>query len=152
MITTVRQYSSAEENIRQVHINSDTTGRDHRLGKDAKPGPTERELNRVIFVHRRPDADDHVKMWKAWRRINHPMTTPTEFMKAHCFLAGVSYDEVMAHRLRRNYAFRVDLLHRVMARYPKLRSMQLGVLFNRHHVSILTMLGRTASSKRRAAE
>lgn len=123
-----------------------------RLGKDAKGGRSERDMNRTIFVHCRPDADEHVKMWKAWRRLNHPMTTPIEFMKAHCFLAGVSYDEVVAYRLRRNYAFRVDLLHRVMARYPKLRSMQLGVLFNRHHVSILTMLGRTACSTRRGAE
>lgn len=126
--------------------------RDHRLGKDAKPGPTEREMNRTIFAYVRPDANEHVAAWKAWQRINDRFTTPADFIKAHCFIAGLPMHEIVGPCLKRHYAFRVSLLRSVMARYPKLKTPQLGMLFNRHHTSILRMLGRTGSSKARAAE
>lgn len=110
-----------------------------RLGKNAKAAPIER---RKRFVHVRDDADYHVGAWQAWQRICDPMVTPVGFIKAKCRIAGVSYDDLMCLQFRRFKWLRKPLMHEVAERFPRLTCTQIGHLFNRHHTTVLSALGR----------
>ncbi|MEX2739937.1 hypothetical protein AB3480_00560 [Rhizobium mongolense] len=127
----------------------DIVALNHRLGKDAKPEPTEREKNKVIFLHVRPDASYHVEAWRIWNRIQEPSTGPSEFVRLHCRLAEVEVDDLLRRYNRRLHWFRRPLVRAVKARYPKLSSPQIGKLFNREYTTILYLLGTTQSAKRR---
>lgn len=113
--------------------------------------PNDLELNRVIFVHVRPDADHHVGAWKAWQRINDPATIPADFIRAHCRVAGVAYSDLVRRRGRVAHWLFKPLLQAVTDRYPSLSCTKLGQLFKKHHTTILYTFGRTSSAKRRLA-
>lgn len=127
----------------------DITTRNQRLGKTAKPEPTEREKNKVVFLHVRPDANHHVGAWEAWNRLQEASIRPPEFVRLHCRLAEIDQGLLLRPRYRRLHVFRRWLVRETHARYPRLSSTQLGHLFNRDHTTILYLLGTTASAKRR---
>ncbi|MBY3073416.1 hypothetical protein HFO71_24185 [Rhizobium laguerreae] len=140
----------------QAEANTFTTAQivalNMRLGKNAKAAPTERR--KTIFVHVRPDADYHVDAWKAWQCINNPATLPLPFIKAHCRIVGIEYATLLRHRGRgtqKLWPFRKWLMHEVAARYPRLSTPKIGILFDRHWTTVLYAFGRTSTARQRMA-
>lgn len=128
----------------------DISDRNHRLGKDAKPEPVERPKARVLFLHVRPLADEHIKEWGWHKELQRPNLLAHDFIRIRCKLEGID-PHLFLSKSRKRYlvTLRKVLVPEVKARYPHLTSPQMGRLFHRDHTSILYLLGRTQSAKRR---
>jgi hypothetical protein len=131
----IREYSSAAE---MLDIQ-------RRLGKYAKPEPARRPRPMLVYV--RPDASHHVKAWEWWNQLYSPCVHPKDFIHLSCLLAGVEYDRLMSNGCKRELAsFRRDLIRKAAAKWPRLSSPKIGLLFNRDHTTILYALGKTMSA------
>jgi hypothetical protein len=116
--------------------------RNHRLGKDAKPEPIQKQ-RRQIFAWVRPDQDEHVKAWWAHHVICDDYALVGDFIKAICFVHGMAEAEVYRARggMVRVEA-RYQIIRIVAARYPGLSSTKLGRIFKKDHTVILYCLRR----------
>lgn len=123
--------------------------RNHRLGKDAKPEPVERHKSKVIFLHVREDACEHVAAWELWKKMHNPAIRPMDFAKMFCRLRGVELEALYRRRGKPNLVdIRRSLAFALVERYPQLSSPQVGRILQRDHTTVLYLLGRTKSAKR----
>ncbi|MBB2699794.1 UNVERIFIED_ORG: integrase [Rhizobium esperanzae] len=98
MTTTARQYSSAEENIRQAHIIRQRLMRPQNAFKPQKPVPV------LTVVHRAPEAplwrrqplsfDAHVLAYQ-WHLAHSRANRAQEYIKARCIELGADYAKVI---------------------------------------------------------
>ncbi len=100
----------------------------------------------------RRDVDSHVRLY--WRlKARQPGISPRRFVQFEARAQGIDYEMLISREhLRAFYRQRKTVLLKLMRRFPRLTTMQLGALLHRHHTSILNMLVRTATAKQRAAK
>lgn len=120
-----------------------------RLGRFAKPEPVKKPA-KLVWV--RPDQNEHVKAWKAWRAISDDYATLDEFIRGACFFAGITEDEVVKHRGNSSsVASRYKVIRAAAARFPGLSSTKLGKRFRKDHTVILYCLNRRSTGKPKRA-
>lgn len=119
-----------------------------RFGKVGKGEPVER-VKQHLWLHVRPDANQHVLAWEWWQKLQKPNLLAREYIKLRCQIDGVDYDRFMSKCRNRPMAlFRRKLIREVKARYPAFSSPKLAQFFNREYTTVLHALGRTARAKR----
>lgn len=107
----------------------------------------------VLLVHVREDANFHVRIYRAWQAKHSDHTLPIDFIRASCFLIGITYDELTKDRRRKEWMrIRRTMIQETAARYPELSSVRLGQLFKRDHTVILTALDRESRAPKHKAK
>lgn len=105
------------------------------------PKPTEKML--------RDEPKEHMLDW--YRFLANDVATaksPIAFVKLQCALHGISYEMLISRGGRKKlFEIRKSIAQLTKGRFPKLSSKRIGQLFQRHHVTILYMLGRLSRSK-----
>lgn len=128
----------------------DIASRDHRLGKDIKPEPVKSKKPKFVLLQVRPNADSHVIAWKRCQELQSPTILAGDYIRLSCKIRGIDPAIFLSScRKRHLVIYRKELVKEVAVRYPHLSSTQLGRLFRRDHTTILYLLGRTKTAKRR---
>lgn len=118
---------------------SDVMARKARLGMLSPKKRVEIKRPRHIFV--RPDANQHVLAYRSWLKMYAEGTRPAEFIRLGCQLLGIDAKTILSHfRAAEVVAVRYEMMRMTKARYPKLSTSRLGVLFNKDHTIICRAL------------
>lgn len=106
-----------------------------------------------VFVHVRPDADCHVRAYGWWQELHRPGLGACDYIKLRCKLSGIDHALLRGPCRRHDVLdLRRTLVHELVEKYPHLSSVQIGRLMNRHHTSILSLLGRIKATRRRTVK
>ncbi|NLS19884.1 hypothetical protein HGP16_25425 [Rhizobium sp. P40RR-XXII] len=105
------------------------------------------------IIHVREDANFHVRLFHAWQVTQAESTAPIDFIRASCFLIGITYDDLVADRRRIEWMrIRRSMIMETADRYPNLSSVRLGLLFKRDHTVILGCLNRSYEAPKHNAK